>query len=227
MAITKSFSWSYTALIDFENCPRAYAAKRVYKTVKEEESEALRWGNAVHKALELRVRDKTPLPDSMKQWDKYAIAFERSKNYGILCESEYATNRALKLVAWFANDAWSRFKVDVTLLKDKGVTACIYDYKTGKVKDDETQLRLFGLIVLRAMPEVERVFAYNIWLKHNQVSAPVCTMRDWEMKEWQKIIPRVRRMEEAWKHENFPERQSGLCKAHCPVIDCLHNGKRR
>lgn len=228
MAITKPFSWSYTALTDFENCPRAYAAKRVYKTVKEEETEALRWGNAVHEALEHRIKNKQPLPDSMKQWDKYAIAFETSPAVEeITVEGQYALDRSLKEVGWFDEDAWFRGKIDVQVLKEKGTTALIYDWKTGgRVNNDETQLRVFALATLLRNPGVERVYAHNIWLKHGQISHPICVMREWQAGEWNKILPRVKRMEDAWKHETFPERPSGLCKNHCPVLDCVHNGRR-
>lgn len=229
MAVNKPFSWSYTALLDFENCPRAYAAKRVYKTAKEGESEAMRWGNAVHKALELRLKNKTPLPETMAKWEKYARAFETSPAVeSIHCELEMAIDRQFGFTEWFGRGTWARAKLDLMLMTERGATARIYDYKTGKnMKDDETQLRLFALFTLLRFPQVERVVSHNIWLEHDKVSTmPVTVMREWTNGYWAEFTERVARMEEAWAHEKFPERPSGLCKAYCPVLECAYNGRR-
>ena len=44
-------AWSFSALDDFKNCPKAYYEKRIAKSVSETESEEMRWGNFVHKAF--------------------------------------------------------------------------------------------------------------------------------------------------------------------------------
>ena len=45
--------WSYSALTSYETCPKRYQLTRVTKQVTEPQTEATRWGNEVHKALEL------------------------------------------------------------------------------------------------------------------------------------------------------------------------------
>jgi RecB family exonuclease len=226
----RSFSWSYTALNDYENCPRAYAAKRFYKTIKEEQSEALLWGNQVHKALEDRLMDKTPLPATMREYEKWPRVIERATGIRKMeAEREMALSRDLTIRGWFDRDVWCRGKVDVLLLKDGGMTAKVLDYKTGaKIKDDKTQLMIFGLILMAMEPTIQRVFGQNIWLKHDKVSPehPVCVTRDTYHSDWREILVRVNRMEEACKAENFPARESGLFKRHCPVFDCPSNGRR-
>lgn len=226
--IKKPFSWSYSALLDFENCPRAYAAKKVYKTVKEVESPAMRWGNEVHKAMELRLAQKKPLPDTMQKWEKYARAFESAVTIdSIHCEMEMAITRDFQFTDWFGKDTWARAKIDLLVMTDGGLTAKIYDYKTGsKMKDDDTQLRLFAAFTMLKFPNVQRVFAQNIWLELDKVSPPITVLREFVGNEWADISARVGRMERAWIEEKFPERPSGLCKAHCPVLECPHNGKQ-
>ena len=59
----KPFSWSYSALSEFESCPARYAAKRFYCTTVEAETEQQIWGIRVHKAFEERVRDGKPFPE--------------------------------------------------------------------------------------------------------------------------------------------------------------------
>ena len=61
--------WSYSALTAYETCPRRYWHTRVAKDVIEPETQALTWGNAVHKALELRAKENKPLPTGMEHWE--------------------------------------------------------------------------------------------------------------------------------------------------------------
>ena len=226
----KPFAWSYTALLDYETCPHSYAAKRVYKTVKDEMSEAGLWGNEVHKCLEKRVKHGTPLPPDMP-FEKWARVIEQSKGPDgeIKCELQMALNRQFKPVSWFAKDAWVRGIVDVMLVKEQGATAYVYDYKTGKVKTDQTQLKLFVGILSRVYPDIQRFITKFIWLKHDKVTPSKIegdmVMKEWVPDIWREILPRVIRMEEAYNAEVFPMKPNGLCGKYCPVISCPHNGR--
>ena len=79
--------WSFTSLESFKNCPFAYQAKYVLKTVKEAPTEAMTWGNRVHKDFEDRLAVDTPLPVDLKQheWfmkklsDLEGVAFTEQK----------------------------------------------------------------------------------------------------------------------------------------------------
>jgi len=126
----KPFAWSYTALIDYETCPHAYAAKRVYKTVKDEMSPEGLWGNEVHKKLEQRLVHGTPLPADIP-YEKWAVTIERFREPGdeLKCEMQMALNRQFKPTGWFAKDAWCRGIIDVMLVKEAGATAYIFDWK--------------------------------------------------------------------------------------------------
>jgi len=226
----KPFAWSYTALQDYETCPHAYAAKRVYKTVKDEMSPEGLWGNEVHKKLEQRLVHKTPLPADMP-FEKWATVIERSIEPGdeLKCEMQLALNREFKPTGWFAKDAWCRGIVDVMLIKENGATAYVYDWKTGKVKTDQTQLKLFVGILSRAYPDIERFITKFVWLKHNKVTPSQVEgdrfLKEWVPDIWREIYPRVKRMEEAYNAEVFPMKPNGLCGKYCPVITCPHNGR--
>ena len=62
MNITHSFS----ALKMYENCPRRYMHQRINKEVQDEGSDASKYGERIHEALELRLRDQSPLTDETK-----------------------------------------------------------------------------------------------------------------------------------------------------------------
>jgi hypothetical protein len=122
------FTWSYTALNDFETCPLKYAAARYYKTTKFEETEASKWGLRKHKANELALLETAKgLEEDLVDW-KYVNAIKQAaKGHTLLVEQQIAINRELKPVDWFAQDVFGRGVVDVAVLKD-GV-AKIFDWK--------------------------------------------------------------------------------------------------
>jgi len=60
------FTWSYSSLSLFQQCPRKYYRLRVAKDIKEGETEALIYGKEVHKAAEDYVKDGTPIPEKFK-----------------------------------------------------------------------------------------------------------------------------------------------------------------
>src|SRR5207344_1051384 len=67
----KSFSWSYSRLKAFEDCPRRYHETQVKKDWPEEPSQILVFGDAVHKAMAESLRTGTPLPTKFKQFQQW------------------------------------------------------------------------------------------------------------------------------------------------------------
>jgi hypothetical protein len=49
--------WSYSSLSSFLQCPRRFYLTRVVKEVKEPPTQATLWGQEVHSALELRIKE--------------------------------------------------------------------------------------------------------------------------------------------------------------------------
>jgi hypothetical protein len=233
----KSFSWSWTALNAFETCPYAYAEERVYKTVPYVQSEAALWGDRVHKTAEAylitplhervaqRLTDKIE-PELLPIVKPYCDALLKAAQGGtLLVEQNMGLTRDLKpcgVTDW--GRIWGRGIVDVVVLK--GDTAYLYDWKTGKVKDDMTQLLLF-CAYLAIYPREKKTFpAKYFWLKDGVTAGmdkPIS--REEIVKVWRDILVRVRRMEEAWNNEIFPMRKNGLCQKWCSAVSCPHNGR--
>ena len=126
---TPKFTWSYSALSDFENCPLSYAHKRYYKTYPTVETEAMRHGIRVHEALELyglgEEQPETEL-DLIKNYTKYIDAM-KSKGGKFYAECQVALTDKLKLTQWFAPDAWARGVFDVALKNGRKLR--VYDWK--------------------------------------------------------------------------------------------------
>ena len=222
---TPKFSWSYSAMNDFETCPLKYAGSRYYKTVKFEETKEILWGNRKHKANEYALKGTAFEDGGLVDW-KYVNALKAASEGGeLLVEQQYAINRNLLPVGWFAQDAWGRGVIDVAVIKD-GV-AKIYDWKTGRVKLDELQLKIFCLFLALVRKDIQQFEARFIWLKDDSVSAPIILNRSEIFPILKDVLARVERMEQAWNAEIFQARTSGLCKNYCGVEECPHNGKGR
>lgn len=224
-----NFAWSYSALTQFENCPFAFAQQKYYKTLKFIETEAIRDGNRKHTALELYLKGKGQAEseiNAVKPHLKYADAFKAQQAAGAVlhAEREITLTEQLKPTTWFAKDAWFRCKLDVNLLR--GAAAFIYDWKTGKMKPDMTQLKISCAALAIVEPTIQTFTAKNIWLKDDKIDSGVVLQRSELRGVWGDILARVARMRAAWDSEVFQKKTSGLC-GWCDVTTCPHNTKTR
>jgi len=219
----KGFTWSFSALSSFESCPYRYAAERFFCTTKQDETEAMMYGTLVHKLLEDCVGKGIPIPDdhrTLRPWAS-AIAKAPGETY---CELQFAFDRNMNPVGWFAPDVWARGVIDV--LKVNGKKASVVDYKSGRIKNDDTQLKLFAYFVSLLHPEIEEFNCQFAWLKHGTATGR--TVHKSELPAfWVEAQRRVAKMEECWANENFPCFNSGLCRGYCPVTECLHYHPKR
>jgi hypothetical protein len=215
--------WSYSSLTAYETCPKRYSLIRVYKKVKDEMGEAAFWGDKVHKALESRVLTKTPLPEGMQQWERIAAKFDKPKGR-LFTETQMALTHNLQPCTWGAKDAWVRGIVDIGV--DAGKVVVALDWKTGKVKPEMDQLKLFAGLIMQAKPYVEKVRTGYIWLAYNKLTRETYT-RDDLPSIWEGFAARSNRLAEAYKTDMWPPRPSGLCSKWCPVTKahCEFSGR--
>jgi hypothetical protein len=215
-------AWSYSALTAFETCPRRYYLTKVSKEVKEPPTDATTWGNAVHKALELRLTQRMALPESMRQWEPLVESIT-SKGGRVEAESKMALNTNLRPTTFFAKDVWVRGITDVTV--EKNGKLFVGDWKTGKPQPDSAQLRLSAAMVMAHKPHVHTVVNAFVWLKTSEVTAETFTREDIPTI-WQEFAPRVERLNIAYEQKKFPAKPSGLCAKWCPVGKklCEHCG---
>lgn len=219
----QSVAWSHSALSAFEECPLRYKLTRVSKVVKEPETEAIAWGKRVHTALEQRIRDSTPLPKLLANYEPLAAKVANSSGE-ILVEQRVAINAGFSPTEFFAKDVWCRGVLDVAVV---GTTsAMILDWKTGKRRDGFDQLKLFAAFAFAHYPSIERVDTGFAWLKEDAIDRQSFT-REQVGDIWSAFLPRVRRLEQAFEQDRWPAKPSGLCKKYCPVgrANCEFCGK--
>ena len=223
----KKFSWSYTALAQFKTCPAQYAAHRFFEKIPFVETEQIKWGNVVHKALEDRIVLNKPLAGELKEYEKYAAGLEAgaAKHHAELTgEKELAFSAHFEPTSWFGKTTVLRGKIDALLVNED--TAWLYDWKTGKVRHDPTQLLLFALKVAILHPQIDTFHTFFVWLKTGEVTKETYR-RNQLLDLYKPIAHDVARMKRAWWDKKFPCRQSGLCRGWCQVDDCVHWEPRR
>ena len=218
-------AWSWTSYSAFQTCPKRYQLTRVTKEVKEPETEVLRWGKAVHAALENRVKDDTPLPEGMGQWEKYARWADSLKDKAqVTTEQQVALDKNLNPVGYWDKSAWVRGVFDLAFVGKK--LAGIWDWKTGKIRDGSDQLKLFAGFAFAMYPEIQEVKTGYVWLNHMTMTGETYT-RDQVQGIWDTFHPTVDRIALAYENDDWPTRPSGLCRNWCPVPRslCRHSGR--
>lgn len=223
---SKAFSWSWSKLSAYETCPHQYYRMSVKKDVKGEETEALKEGNAVHEAL-AKVVEGHELPSKYRHlevWvDRLRLRPEQQAPSELyLAECKMAIREDFSLCGYFDKDVWYRGVAD--LIKIVGRVALVVDYKTGKIKEDGTQLALMAQCVFSKYPDIERIRSEFVWLKEDATTRADFT-RDDMPKIWAKLLPRVDRLKVAHETNTFPPKQGGLCNKWCLVKDCAFNGR--
>jgi len=63
-----NFTWSFSSLKDYINCPRQYQEIKVLKRYIKYPTEQMRYGTEVHKACEDYVSEGTPLAENYKRF---------------------------------------------------------------------------------------------------------------------------------------------------------------
>lgn len=213
--------WSFSALGDFTNCPRAYYEKRIAKSVQEEQNEAALWGDYVHKQFDLYLKawrpdTVVPLPANLEMYREYLDHFARGSGT-MYSECEYAITKEQRPCGFFAKDVWCRAIIDVLHLD--GDTARAIDHKTGKIRHNTKQLKLSALMIFAHHPEIQEVKTGYFWLQ-DRVVAQETYAREQMGALWNEFVPELMSYRQAFHTETFNPKPSGLCYGWCPVTQC-------
>jgi hypothetical protein len=205
--MTQRMAVSFSRLSTYEQCGRKFEYLYVTKQVQDQGSAATEFGDRVHKALEAVGRG---LGEHTHESLPYAGILERIlKQPGDhYFELQMAINPDKQPCDWFAPDVWIRSIADVLVVNED--KAWIGDYKTGKVKDDMTQLQLFALMVFLHFPKVNEVKTSYIWLKYNQLTNMTFT-RAMVPHLWTALEPRFDRLQDSVDMGVFDAKPSPLC----------------
>ena len=216
------YTWSYSSIDLFKQCPQKYFRLRVLKDIKEPESDAMRYGTAVHKAAEDFIKSDVPIPE------KYAFLRKpveslKARPGTHLCEHKMGLKRDLSPCGFFDKEVWWRGIADlITLQEDR---AFVVDYKTGKSSKyaDTKQLELMALAIYKHFPQVKKVKAGLLFVIANDFVKAEFTA-DKQGVHWMRWLDDTARLEKAIELGVWNPRPNFSCKGWCPVKDCVHNG---
>ncbi len=217
------YTWSYSSLDLFKQCPHKYYRLRVKKDIKEPESAAMLYGTEVHKSAEDFIKLGTPIPEKFA-FMRPALESLRDKEGEKLCEYRMGLTRNLTPCDFFAADVWWRGIADLVVLQDD--RAWVVDYKTGKSAKyaDTKQLELMALALFKHFPQVKKVKAGLLFVVANDFVKANYSQREEDVM-WRPWFDDTLRLEKAIESDVWNPRPNFTCKGWCPVKDCLHNGK--
>ena len=215
--------WSYSKVDSFEKCPKQFYHEKVLKEFPFEQTEAIIYGNEVHKAAELYVQDAEPIPKKYGYMTPICDALMRKGDVH-KAELKFGLTEDLEPCGFFAKNVWYRGVVDLLVFDGKKVW--ITDYKTGKNARyaDPGQIELMALGVFAHYPEVEEIRGGLLYVVAKELIKSSYTRDDIE-RLWTKWLRKFGSMEASFKNDVWNPNPSGLCHNHCRVLECPHNGR--
>lgn len=238
-AADKKLALSFSKIETFQTCPRQYAEKFIWGTVKYKETPTTRWGNQVHKSLEDYVLHGKAITDkSIKPFASVGDAIIQKENNlhdrGLLVtplfgEQEWACDLTMRTHSWFDNNGvFIRGKADCGMGTRN--TLFLYDYKTGKGSNPKPeQLELMGLLAMAqpnmVPPETKKIDGTLLFLEARKTT-PFSMATASYQERWLKWVKLGFTILDAYQRDSFPEKQSGLCGKWCDCFDCPFNGRK-
>jgi len=221
--MTIKYTWSYSSINLFKQCPHKYYRLRIVKDIVEPVAEHLNYGLEVHKAAEDYLGKGTPIPE------KYIFIKEHLDKLNLikgekLCEYKMGLTSNLEPCGFFDKDVWWRGVADLIIIN--GDRAYVIDYKTGKSSKyaDTKQLELLSCALFKHFPEVKRVKGGLLFVVANDLVKDNFEA-DNEGVYWTKWLEDTQRLEAAIQNNVWNKKPNFSCRSWCSITDCEHNGK--
>lgn len=211
-------AFSYSAIKDFKGCARRYHAVRVAKLYPSPKTEAIIFGEQVHKALEEYVRDGKDIPPGFQKFKPVAdsvLTMPGEKH----CEFKMALDADRQPVPFLGKKVWVRGIADVLVID--GENARVVDYKTGGAKyPDKDQLELMALMVFAHFPAVNAVKGALAFVSHDVLVKGVYKRENID-KMWAKWETNAALLDKAFEVNVWHPNPTPLCR-WCPHDACEH-----
>ena len=217
-----SFTWSFSSLKEYVNCPRQYHEVKVLKNYTKRVTREMTFGTEVHKYCEDYIGEGKPLPKNYLHFkpvldELLAIPGTRYPEYKMALDAEGKPSA-------YGSGYWVRGIVDLLIVD--GDQAYIVDYKTGSNKyPDPKQLKLMALMTFAHFPEVQKIKAGLLFIVHTSFVDEAYT-RDQVNELWDQFHPDLQRLQTSYDTGVWNPNQTPLC-GWCPVTSCENYKERR
>ena len=219
-----NYTWSYSSISLFQQCPRKYHRMRVVKDIVEPPQTYLIYGTEVHKAAEEYLRDGTPIPAKYAYIQPKIEPFKNMEGT-MYCEHEMGVTKDLEPCGFHDKNVWFRGIADVLIID--GDKARIVDWKTSKTSRyaDKKQLELLSLLVFKHFPQVKTINAGLVFLVVDDLVRAKYE-REIEGRAWTKWLGETQQLDKAFEADVWNPKPNFTCNGWCPVDDCEHNTRR-
>ena len=216
-----NFTWSFSSLKDYTNCPRQYQEVKVLKNLTKSVTPQMLYGTEVHKACEDYVAEGKPLA---KNYERFKPVLDVFVNMEGTKYPEYKMGLDKDgNASAYGKGYWVRGIVD--LLVVDGDHAFIVDYKTGSNKYPEPkQLKLMALMTFAHFPDVNKIKAGLLFVMYDSFLAEEYT-RDDIPKLWDSFKGDLERLELSYENDVWQTNPTPLC-GWCPVKTCEFHKER-
>ena len=216
-----NFTWSYSSLKDYTNCPRQYQEVKVLKNFTKSVTPQMLYGTEVHKACEDYVGEGKPLAKNYERFKSVLDVFVNMEG------TKYPEHRmgldADGNAAAYGKGYWVRGIVDLLIID--GDHAFIVDYKTGSNKyPDPKQLKLMALMTFAHFPQVNKIKAGLLFVMHDSFLAEEYDREGIESL-WGHFKSDLERLKISYENDVWQTNPTALC-GWCPVKTCEFHKER-
>jgi hypothetical protein len=202
---------SYTLLNTWAICPHQAARRYIIKDIPFESTLAMEEGRRAHEEI-AKFIEGGPTPEPYTNLVRPLVGKCKPERKLAIEGNE------LKPVSFYDRDAWLRGVIDAHVIhKD---VAVIFDWKTGKEREDPFELEVFGLLLRAHHPELRKIYGYYVWLRTNKIGE-MHDVSDYA-RTWAKVVNFSAEIEKG----DYKKTPGPLC-AWCPVLDCEHNRRAK
>ena len=213
---------SYSHIKAFEQCPKLfYHAKHLNEFPFRESADTL-YGKEMHKVAEDAIDSNAPIPSRFSYMEK-PLASLKNKAGNKFPEIKLGVTASLVPCGFFSSEVWVRGIIDLLIVDGK--LGWIIDYKSSMKTQyaEKDQLELMALLTFASYPEIDKINAGLMYPRANKLIKATYHRAD-KGTLWSGWIARNNAMKQAYELDKWATRQSGLCRKHCPVTECVHNG---
>ena len=206
---------NHTFLSNYENCPRKAWHMYVAKDLPwEEATPEMLGGREVHKNFEHALKIGEPALAPNPELAGYVLSADGIKAY----EWKAAIAASGTACNWEVPAAWFRGVLDVAIVAPPN--ALILDWKTGKKREDPTELEGFALLLRAHYPNVEYIGGAYIWLNHGGMG-PLHDLSTAPAKAYRRLKTQREGLEARPLDKEWNATPNALC-GWCRVRSCEH-----
>lgn len=212
---------NHTYLANYENCPRkAWHVNIARDLPQQEKTDAQDFGTFVHEQMALHINKHQDLPASLAALESFC---HPGPPYVLRAEGKLGMREDGSSCSFFAPDVWFRGAVDVHVKNPQQPTyEVIWDWKTGKPREDPTELKRHALLLKALNPKLQRVTGSYIWTREAVFG------RSHDLSNFEMTLQHLKTLERSIKHsltygvDGFQPDENPLCP-WCPVLSCPFN----